>query len=138
MARAAARQLTERLPEAAAGACVEFLYGPLAADPHRREAELGVALFVRDTPTLFVNGRRRTGFVPRAALEEAVERERRAASLTLRSEKAREICVTPRISVRAPTKATSKLSLMRKLPAAQNPRPSSTRPETSWIHQPGT
>jgi mRNA interferase RelE/StbE len=35
VARTAARQLTERLPEAAASACVEFLYGPLAADPHR-------------------------------------------------------------------------------------------------------
>jgi mRNA-degrading endonuclease RelE of RelBE toxin-antitoxin system len=33
--RTAARQLTERLPEPAAAACVEFLYGPLAADPHR-------------------------------------------------------------------------------------------------------
>jgi len=49
------------------------------------DAELAVALFVRDTPTLFVNGRRLTGFVPRAALEEAVERERRAAQLTLAS-----------------------------------------------------
>jgi len=49
------------------------------------DAALAVALFVRDTPTLFVNGRRLTGFVPRAALEEAVERERRAAELTLAS-----------------------------------------------------
>lgn len=49
------------------------------------DAELGVALFVRDTPTLFVNGRRLTGFVPRAALEEAVERERKAADLMLAS-----------------------------------------------------
>lgn len=40
VARTAARQLTERLPEAAAGACVEFLYGPLAADPHRVGAPL--------------------------------------------------------------------------------------------------
>ena len=40
MARTAARQLTERLPEAAARACVEFLYGPLAADPHRVGAPL--------------------------------------------------------------------------------------------------
>ena len=40
MARTAARQLTERLPEAAASACVEFLYGPLAADPHRVGAPL--------------------------------------------------------------------------------------------------
>lgn len=49
------------------------------------DAQLAVALFVRDTPTLFVNGRRLSGFVPRAALEEAVERERRAAELTLAS-----------------------------------------------------
>ena len=32
--------MTQRLPEAAAGACVEFLYGPLAADPHRVGAPL--------------------------------------------------------------------------------------------------
>jgi mRNA interferase RelE/StbE len=38
--RTAARQLTERLPEAAASACVEFLYGPLAADPRRVGAPL--------------------------------------------------------------------------------------------------
>jgi mRNA interferase RelE/StbE len=38
--RTAARQLTERLPESAAAACVEFLYGPLAADPHRVGAPL--------------------------------------------------------------------------------------------------
>jgi mRNA interferase RelE/StbE len=40
VARTAARQLTERLPEATASACVEFLYGPLAADPHRVGAPL--------------------------------------------------------------------------------------------------
>jgi mRNA-degrading endonuclease RelE of RelBE toxin-antitoxin system len=38
--RTAARQLTERLPESAAAACVEFLYGPLAADPRRVGAPL--------------------------------------------------------------------------------------------------
>ena len=38
--RTAARQLTDRLPEAAANACVEFLYGPLAGDPHRVGAPL--------------------------------------------------------------------------------------------------
>jgi len=54
--------------------------GQLVAD-----AELAVALFVRDTPTLFVNGRRLTGFVPRAALEEVVARERHAAELALAS-----------------------------------------------------
>ena len=40
VARTAARQLTDRLPEAAANACVEFLYGPLASDPHRVGAPL--------------------------------------------------------------------------------------------------
>ncbi|MGH3827289.1 MAG: type II toxin-antitoxin system RelE family toxin [Pseudonocardiaceae bacterium] len=35
MARTAARQLTEQLPEAVAAACVEFLSGPLAENPHR-------------------------------------------------------------------------------------------------------
>ena len=40
MTRTAARQLTDRLPEAAAIACVEFLYGPLATDPHRVGAPL--------------------------------------------------------------------------------------------------
>lgn len=35
VARTAARQLTERLPEAVAAACVEFLYGPLAENPRR-------------------------------------------------------------------------------------------------------
>ncbi|HSP36398.1 MAG TPA: type II toxin-antitoxin system RelE/ParE family toxin [Frankiaceae bacterium] len=38
--RTAARQLAERLPEAAAAACVEFLFGPLAANPHRVGAPL--------------------------------------------------------------------------------------------------
>lgn len=38
--RTAARQLAERLPEEAAAACVEFLYGPLVADPHRVGAPL--------------------------------------------------------------------------------------------------
>ena len=38
--RTAARQLTDRLPEAAANACVEFLYGPLTRDPHRVGAPL--------------------------------------------------------------------------------------------------
>jgi mRNA interferase RelE/StbE len=40
VARTAARQLTERLPEAAANPCVEFLYGSLATDPHRVGAPL--------------------------------------------------------------------------------------------------
>ena len=38
--RTAVRQLAERLPEAAAAACVEFLYGPLAAEPRRVGAPL--------------------------------------------------------------------------------------------------
>lgn len=40
VSRTAARQLAERLPEPAATACVEFLYGPLAADPHHVGAPL--------------------------------------------------------------------------------------------------
>jgi len=40
VARTAARQLTEHLPEAVAAACVEFLYGPLAENPHRVGAPL--------------------------------------------------------------------------------------------------
>ena len=38
--RSAARQLTSRLPEPVAAACVEFLYGPLAENPHRVGAPL--------------------------------------------------------------------------------------------------
>jgi mRNA-degrading endonuclease RelE of RelBE toxin-antitoxin system len=38
--RTAARQLAERLPESAATACVEFLFGPLAEDPLRVGAPL--------------------------------------------------------------------------------------------------
>ena len=33
--RTAARQLAEHLPEAAAAACVEFIFGPLAENPKR-------------------------------------------------------------------------------------------------------
>ena len=40
VARTAARQLTEQLPEAVAAACVEFLYGPLAENPPRVGATL--------------------------------------------------------------------------------------------------
>jgi mRNA-degrading endonuclease RelE of RelBE toxin-antitoxin system len=40
VARSAARQLTEHLPEAVAAACVEFLYGPLAENSHRVGAAL--------------------------------------------------------------------------------------------------
>jgi mRNA interferase RelE/StbE len=35
-----ARQLTERLPHAVAAACVEFIFGPLASEPHRVGAPL--------------------------------------------------------------------------------------------------
>ena len=38
--RTAVRQLTDRLPEAIAAACLEFLYGPLASDPQRVGAPL--------------------------------------------------------------------------------------------------
>jgi mRNA interferase RelE/StbE len=40
VARTAARQLAEHLSEAVAAACVEFLYGPLAENPHRVGAPL--------------------------------------------------------------------------------------------------
>ena len=40
LTRTAARQLAERLPESAATACVEFMFGPLAGDPHRVGAPL--------------------------------------------------------------------------------------------------
>ncbi|HTQ07517.1 MAG TPA: thioredoxin domain-containing protein [Polyangiaceae bacterium] len=62
---------------------------PLASPNARAEAaladdaELATLLYVRDTPTSFVNGMRVTGFAPRAALAEIVERERRAAYLAL-------------------------------------------------------
>jgi len=36
----ATRQLAERLPEAVAAACIEFLKGPLAANPHQVGAPL--------------------------------------------------------------------------------------------------
>ena len=38
--RTAARQLAERLPEAVAAACVEFLFGPLSENPRRVGAQL--------------------------------------------------------------------------------------------------
>jgi mRNA-degrading endonuclease RelE of RelBE toxin-antitoxin system len=38
--RTAARQLAEGLPESAAGACVEFIFGPLAENPFRVGAPL--------------------------------------------------------------------------------------------------
>ena len=38
--RTAARQLAERLPEGVAAACVEFVFGPLADNPHRVGAPL--------------------------------------------------------------------------------------------------
>lgn len=62
---------------------------PLPSPNARAEAaladdvELATLLYVRETPTSFVNGARLTGFVPRAALGEVAERERRAAYLML-------------------------------------------------------
>lgn len=40
VARSAARRIAEKLPEAVAAACVEFIFGALAADPHRVGAPL--------------------------------------------------------------------------------------------------
>lgn len=40
VSRSAGRQLAEHLPESAAAACVEFIFGPLAANPHRVGAPL--------------------------------------------------------------------------------------------------
>jgi mRNA-degrading endonuclease RelE of RelBE toxin-antitoxin system len=40
VAASARRQIAERLPEAVAAACVEFLAGPLAGNPHRVGAPL--------------------------------------------------------------------------------------------------
>lgn len=40
VARTAARQLAEHLPEAVAGACVEFIFGALAENPSRVGAPL--------------------------------------------------------------------------------------------------
>lgn len=40
VARTAARQLAEGLPEAVAAACVEFIFGALADDPRRVGAPL--------------------------------------------------------------------------------------------------
>ena len=40
LARAAVRQLSERLPEAVAPGCLEFVFGVLAKEPHRVGAPL--------------------------------------------------------------------------------------------------
>lgn len=40
MTRTASRQLAEQLPEAAAAACVEFVFGPLADNPFRVGSQL--------------------------------------------------------------------------------------------------
>ena len=40
VARSAARRLAEQPPEAVAAACIEFIFGPLAEDPHRVGAPL--------------------------------------------------------------------------------------------------
>ncbi|MBV9142951.1 MAG: type II toxin-antitoxin system RelE/ParE family toxin [Pseudonocardiales bacterium] len=41
VARTAVRQLTEQLPKTVAAACMEFLSGPLAQNPHRGERRCG-------------------------------------------------------------------------------------------------
>lgn len=40
VARSAARRLAEKLPEPVAAACVEFIFGALASDPHTVGAPL--------------------------------------------------------------------------------------------------
>jgi mRNA interferase RelE/StbE len=40
VAPTAARQLSDRLPEAVAAACIEFVFGPLAENPHTVGAPL--------------------------------------------------------------------------------------------------
>ena len=40
VAKSAARRLAGHLPESAAAACIEFVFGPLAEDPHRVGAPL--------------------------------------------------------------------------------------------------
>jgi mRNA interferase RelE/StbE len=40
MARSAARQVAQHLPDGAAAACVEFIFGPLAENPRRVAAPL--------------------------------------------------------------------------------------------------
>ena len=40
VAKSAARRLAEHLPESAAAACTEFVFGPLAEDPRRVGAPL--------------------------------------------------------------------------------------------------
>ncbi len=40
VAKSAARRLAEHLPESAAAACIEFVFGPLAEDPRRVGAPL--------------------------------------------------------------------------------------------------
>jgi len=43
VARPASRQLADVLPEAVATACVEFIFGALAENPHRVGSRLGAA-----------------------------------------------------------------------------------------------
>jgi mRNA interferase RelE/StbE len=43
VARPASRQLAVELPEAVAVACVEFIFGALAENPHRVGSRLGAA-----------------------------------------------------------------------------------------------
>lgn len=54
-----------------------------ASDAVERDVELAAALFVRSTPTLFVNGVRLDGYHPKAVLAGAIDRELRASYLSL-------------------------------------------------------
>lgn len=56
---------------------------PTSGDAVERDVELASALFVRATPTLFVNGVRLDGFNPAPALSASIDRELRAAYLSL-------------------------------------------------------
>ncbi len=58
---------------------------PGSSDAVERDVELATALFVRATPTLFVNGVRLDGFHPAQALSAAIDRELRASHLALAS-----------------------------------------------------
>jgi protein-disulfide isomerase len=54
-----------------------------ASEAVERDVELAATMFVRSTPTLFVNGVRLEGYHPKAALAGAIDRELRASYLSL-------------------------------------------------------
>lgn len=62
-----------------------------------RDVELASSLFVRATPTLFVNGVRLDGFHPAPALSAAIDRELRAAYLSLAAGVAPSALYTTRV-----------------------------------------